>query len=518
MTALQTRSAVLEAPRQIRTKRAVVTTQRPVEVYDHSSRSIVREVLVLSGMTAPASVPLLVDHDRSVRATAGTATNFRVVGDTVEADLSFATGTSAADEAWQLADQGHLRTVSVGYRVTESRNIPAGRSETIDGLEYRGPVRVATKWSLYEVSLVPVPADQAATLFRSFTRKESPMPATLTSPRSDVSHLRLLDYCRAFVKGQNGRVDGSDSDLVREFGHVGGLTDLDNKFQTWLLNGYNNASDSLAGIVAEVPLPNYLTSQLAAVGTPAAPLRIGRGQQAPSLQLAVSFESWRLFKTGITFELSEEDIIDSADTLDVLALAVREVGAGFRRVVLDALWGCLLSNPTLADGTALFATARGNLGTAALGTTSLGTAYAAIAGQVRAIAEDASVFAHDNLRPTYLVVPAEMAIAANTVVDAASISGAPLVNIRVESRLGSNGFLSPQDDTVRSGNSKNWLVACSAAEAPALVLGLLNGRREPRFQGYELRNGQWGRGFNADLSIGVQAVDGRPVYWSTGAA
>lgn len=516
---MQTRElATTFTPAGARTKRATVATDSPVPVFDRRSGMIIREALVMDGLVMPGTVPLLVDHEHSTRSTVGSATRFDVLGGRLEADLLFASGVPQADETWALVDQRHLSSVSIGYRVFESVDVPAGRTQDVSGRSYTGPCRVATRWGIHEVSVVPIGADNAARVRSAHpsTAKDSQtMPTTLDR---DIRQLTFHDYARTYLSSHSHATPENDRDLIREFAGVGGWEDLDARISTWLLGGYNAGADSLSGIVQEIRLPNYLTHQLAGVGTPAAPLVIGRGGQAPSLQLSIQVETWHLYRLGLTFELTEEDIIDSQDAIDVLALAVREAGAGFRRVVLDALWGELLGNPTLADGMALFHADRGNLGTGALSSPSLQTAWGAIAGQTRPITEDATVHAHDNLAPSYMLVPPTLINTAHELVAGMTAGGSPVLNVRGESRLSDSGFLDPASDTVRSGNGTNWMMACSAAEAPAICLGLLNGRREPRIRSYELRNGRWGRGFDIFLSIGTQAVDGRPLYWSTGAA
>lgn len=505
-------------PAGARTKHATVATDALVSVFDRRTGKLVREALSMDGLVTPDTVPLLVDHEHSTRSTVGSVTRFDVQGNRLEADLVFASGVPLADEIWPLVDQRHLSSVSIGYRIYDSVDVPPGRTQSVSGRSYTGPCRVVTRWGVHEVSVVPIPADHNARIrsaHHSIAKDSQTMPTTVDR---DIRQLTFHDYARAYLSSHAHATPENDRDLVREFAGVGGWEDLDARISTWLLHGYNASADSLAGIVQEIPLPNYLTHQLAGVGTPAAPLVVGRGGQAPSLQLSIQVESWHLYRLGLTFELDEQDIIDSQDAIDVLALAVKEAGAGFRRVVLDALWGCILSNPDLADSTALFHTDRANLGTAALSGTAIGVAMGAVGGQTRAITEDATVFAHDNLAPGYLLVPPALAVTAHTAVAGMTSGATPPLSVRLESRLSSDGFLDPGSDTVRAGNGTNWLLACSAAEAPAICLGLLNGRREPTSRSYELRNGRWGRGFDISLSIGVAAVDGRPLYWSTGAA
>jgi HK97 family phage major capsid protein len=58
--------------------------------------------------------------------------------------------------------EGHITDISAGYRVLESVWIPKGQTQTIDGRQFAGPVKVATKSRIKEGSLTPIGADTKA--------------------------------------------------------------------------------------------------------------------------------------------------------------------------------------------------------------------------------------------------------------------------------------------------------------------------------------------------------------------
>ena len=363
-----------------------------------------------------------------------------------------------------------------------------------------------------------MPTSQADRLRQSEARYRATAAQEDRHRLDQATHLPLVQYAREIVRQTDGdrALDLSDSEILVRWGAIANFDDLDTRIQTAILGGFNAAADSLAGVYQESALPNHLAHQLATVTQPAAPLRVGRGSAAPELQLAIEAETWNLFRVGLNFEITEEDLLDSGTTFDVMTMVYREIGSSFRRVVLDALWGCLLSNPTLADGDAIFSVTRSNLGTAALASGPLRIGWGAIAGQVQQITPDATVYAHSNLRPSVLIVPPSLVVTAFQMMDGPPAGSAPLLEVRGESRLSSSGFLDPADDTIRSGNATNWLLAAKATEAPGIVLGTLGGKREPTVRSYALRSGRWGRGYDAWLALGVKAVSGSPFYWSTG--
>lgn len=68
--------------------------------------------------------------------------------------------------AFAKVKSGSLRGVSIGYAIDELKELEAG--ETWRGFE--GPVYIATKTSIYEASLTPIPADPTVGIGRDATR------------------------------------------------------------------------------------------------------------------------------------------------------------------------------------------------------------------------------------------------------------------------------------------------------------------------------------------------------------
>jgi len=150
-----------------------------------------------------------------------------------------------------------------------------------------------------------------------------------------------------------------------------------------------------------------------------------------------------------------------------------------------------------------------------LSATALGPAWTAIGGYARQITPDVDCYAHSNLQPGYLMTtPSQYVAGVTAVTDIADT--APIVRVRSESRLSATAFLDPRTSTVRSGGAGYWMLAAPASQAPTIVLGFLNGRREPRVRSYELGQGQWGYGFDMSLDFGVTCVSAAGLYLSTG--
>jgi hypothetical protein len=146
-----------------RSVEAVLSTENAAIV--RSGKGVIEEVLRADGAQFGVQLPLIDGHDTSssdnVR---GSVRDIRVEGNRIAGRVVFAE-TESGNRAWELVRQGHLTDVSIGYRVNNWEDIPANSARLVSGLEYRTgprPMRVTTSYTIREVSLVPVGADQAA--------------------------------------------------------------------------------------------------------------------------------------------------------------------------------------------------------------------------------------------------------------------------------------------------------------------------------------------------------------------
>ncbi|HEY3965480.1 MAG TPA: hypothetical protein VGM05_13070 [Planctomycetaceae bacterium] len=153
---------------QNRTVDATVATETPVDMPDFKRREVVPEILAAAGAVLPESrqVPLLDAHKRKTTDDQlGSVRNLRIEGTEVVGTLHLA---SVSVREWQAIVDGHSTDVSAGYLVEAKSYIPPGGQLTFAGRTYRGPANLVTRWSLKEVSLVPVGADSFAKLRELF--------------------------------------------------------------------------------------------------------------------------------------------------------------------------------------------------------------------------------------------------------------------------------------------------------------------------------------------------------------
>ena len=136
-----------------RSMRAVISTD--AEIIKNGLRGRYAEVLPSSSMEVPAGahIPLLDGHEHlSARSVVGSVRDITIVDDRVEATIVLSRRADVDPIAMDIAD-GHIRGVSVGYRVL------TGKEDTSP----TGLRRItATRWEMFEVSLVGVAANPEA--------------------------------------------------------------------------------------------------------------------------------------------------------------------------------------------------------------------------------------------------------------------------------------------------------------------------------------------------------------------
>lgn len=87
-------------------------------------------------------------------------------------------------------DSGSLTGVSVGYTIDSVEEVKAGK-KSLDG-RFEGPCYVAKRWTPYEISIVPVPADSTVGVGRSMDDDADPVGAYEQQIRINENFARAL--------------------------------------------------------------------------------------------------------------------------------------------------------------------------------------------------------------------------------------------------------------------------------------------------------------------------------------
>lgn len=147
-----------------RSVEVIGATEDPVEVFDYERYAIVPEILLMSGCEIPDTrqVPLLDTHMRyESKDVLGSYRDMKIEGDKL-LGRSYFSNSPETEGTWIRVQEGHLTDFSVGYRVKESIWIPENEKQSVSGREFKGPLRVVTRWTPKELSICPIGADQRA--------------------------------------------------------------------------------------------------------------------------------------------------------------------------------------------------------------------------------------------------------------------------------------------------------------------------------------------------------------------
>ena len=174
---LNLRAQILDYEKSIidienRSIRTVASTENPAIVFDWSTLKPIREILLMSGVEIPVTkkVPLLNCHSRfDTSCVKGSFQNIRVENNELVGDSIFSKKESAEEE-WIDARDGHLDSVSIGYRVYKNKTtiINPGETKEVNGKVYSNDYQddmdlvIREKWKVDELSLVPIGADDMA--------------------------------------------------------------------------------------------------------------------------------------------------------------------------------------------------------------------------------------------------------------------------------------------------------------------------------------------------------------------
>jgi phage head maturation protease len=175
-------------------------TETPVERRD--ARGVYFEVLSLSGMQlASSALPLLDSHARgSLASQIGSADHVRVLGGEALATVRLSRANPTADRVAVDLDAGQTFGVSTGFIIN-------GAQETVrDGVRYV----TATRWTVVEISLVPIPADPRTGIRGQFmTVETTPVPAPEPNQTAIADRAAVNSEIRAIA-----RVAGLGQDFV----------------------------------------------------------------------------------------------------------------------------------------------------------------------------------------------------------------------------------------------------------------------------------------------------------------
>ena len=146
---------------------AVLSTEQAVRMFDWRAYEVMDEVLLSSGRTNAATIPMLDSHRRySLDDVFGHMKDIRTEGTDTVVTCCFDKEDENAVKAFRKYKNGHCRALSVGYTVMKFVDIGPGQSATVAGRKWIAhadrKMRICTDWRADEGSLVVLGADSKA--------------------------------------------------------------------------------------------------------------------------------------------------------------------------------------------------------------------------------------------------------------------------------------------------------------------------------------------------------------------
>lgn len=349
---------------------------------------------------------------------------------------------------------------------------------------------------------------------------------------ADLGHefrrLSAVDFVRECARLDTGRYHRDPEEAMRAATSGATLTHVfTTNVYARLIAGYETIGDTTIGWCDEEDVPNFMQQEDISLEADARLTGLPRGGRAQHATASDTHETYRIARYAKQFVVDEQDIID--DRLGAIMRMPGEMGQAAGRMRPDLVYTLMIENPALvADSTAVFDAAKhDNLGSAPLGSASLKSAISAI-GKQRI---NNNVL---NLRPKYVIVPAELEWTARELTSAAALAKlfaddndpyyAQLnllakegLRTVVDDRLGANGVIDPRTKKLRPGSDTRWYLGVGGSKS-IRVAYRRGTSRAPVLRSFILTEGQWGIGWDINLDIGGAFMCFRPWYMSTGDA
>ena len=118
---------------------------------------------------------------------------------------------------------GSIRGISVGYLIDQAQRIEEGEtwSDPDSGQRFKGPAMVATRWTPYEISLTPIPADPSVGIGRDLTRSLDGIHITTsTTTRKEIATMDKQQIREMVQTEYNQMITSKVKDAVLEVANL----------------------------------------------------------------------------------------------------------------------------------------------------------------------------------------------------------------------------------------------------------------------------------------------------------
>ncbi|HLA83271.1 MAG TPA: hypothetical protein VJL29_00640 [Thermoguttaceae bacterium] len=360
---------------------------------------------------------------------------------------------------------------------------------------------------------IAVQARAAGLCIRAGVRVRNSGLAAAGQQHRDTS---LGDFVAKCASADHQATVGEECDVIRAALSGTSLVEsLTSVAEATLLDAADTFEDSTAGWCLENTARNFRPVERWRADMAGEFVMLPRGGTADHSDVAANVARYRgVDRYAKQLVVGEEDLL--GDRLELILSAVRWIVRGALRLRPRLVCSLLLSNPTLADGNALFDfSSHGNDFSgagSALGVPGLTQAMTALAKQCGTDSQG-KAFPLD-LHGAYIVVPESLRLTGLSLVE--SLGGvASGLTVRSDSRL-DLGVTNPISGETHEGSATRWYLAAPASSASGIEVVYLNNRRQPTLRKSALTDGQWGFCWSFKHDVGAGVLDYRGLVRNAG--
>jgi len=323
--------------------------------------------------------------------------------------------------------------------------------------------------------------------------------------------LTMVEMARASVEAAGVSTRGMDRMQVVGLAFTHSNSDfpalLGNAANRAILQGYQEVEEQFDQFTRAVNIADFKPTNLAGLGAFSNLDVVPEGSEFKYGTFSEQAQSMRLVTYGKLFSITRQAIIN--DDLGVFNDVPRKMGQAAKRTLANAVFQLLISNPTLADGHALFSAEHGNLlPGATITSTSVSAMQAAMALQKDA---DGNVI---RVPMKSLLVPVALSGAALTVRASQFEVGAQRNN--TTPNIVQNTFDVISDGRLDAASAAAWYGVANSAFVDGIVVGYLDGNQTPfldQHEGFTVDGVAW----KVRLDAAPAIADYRGIYKNPGA-
>jgi hypothetical protein len=338
----------------------------------------------------------------------------------------------------------------------------------------------------------------------------SPTLFPLNDPARDYRGMTLLELSREFLASAGVNVRGMSRDEIAtralhstsDFPEI--LAAVTNKT---LRQAYEAYPQTFKPFCRQVQASDFRDITRVQLGEAPQLQKVNEAGEFKRGTIGEARERYRVETYGRVVSITRQTIIN--DDLDAFTRLPAMYGTAIATLESDVVWAILTANAAMGDGVALFHATHKNLASSgsALSTASIGEARASMAKQTGI--DKKTVL---NIRPTYLLVPVSLELAAEQLL-AQNLTPTKTADVVPQSIRSLAVIAEPRLDTV---SQTGWFLTASPAQIDTLEYAYLEGQQGAYI---ETRNG-----FDVDgveikcrLDFGAKAIDWRGLYKNPGA-